>query len=117
MYDERVAPPWTEAVPSSLNARTQRKKVAHIAVIAIDSLSYPPATERIMCAGTMLMMTAAAAPAEREPEHSAASSPRNHVADTPNHAGTRQHTSLRLIFEPSALSVFLMTTEVICMPG
>ena len=77
-----------------------------------------------MCAGTMLMMSAAPAPAEREPEHSAVRKPRNHVADTPNHAGMRQQTSLREMngFPPfpagrSALSVRLMATAVICIPG
>ena len=89
----------------------------HIAVIAIDSLSYPPPTERIMCAGTIAMMIDAAAPAEREPEHSAASRPRNQVAETPNQAGIRQHTSFRLIGLPSAFSARLSATAVICMPG
>ena len=97
MYDERVALAVLPSRPEDVTRAPKERRSRTLQVIAIDSLSYPPATERIMCAGTMLMMTAAAAPAEREPEHSAASSPRNHVADTPNHAGTRQHTSLRLL--------------------
>jgi hypothetical protein len=36
---------------------------------------------------------------------------------TPNHAGTRQHTSFRLITVPKCGSAFQMATEVICMPG
>ena len=51
-----------------------------------------------MWAGTMLMMMAAAAPQEREPEHSDARRPRNHDAVTPNHAGIRQHTSLSVMY-------------------
>ena len=90
-----------------------------MAVSAMLSLSYPPPTERMMCAGTMAMIMHAAAPAVAEPEHSPVSRPRRMEAETPNHAGTKQHTSLRVIahLPPSALSAFQMATEVICMPG
>lgn len=51
--------------------------------------------------------------------HSPARRPRKRVALEPNQAGTKQQTSLRDIFQapPIHLSVFQITTEVICMPG
>ena len=56
--------------------------------MAMLSLSYPPPTDRMMCAGMMLMMPAAAAPTLQELAHSEANKPTNTVADTPNQAGT-----------------------------
>ena len=89
-----------------------------MAVSAIDSLSYPPPTERIRCAGTIDMIPAATAPDAYEFEHSAVSSPRKHVAETPNHAGTKTHTSFSdMPFFIVAFMAFQMATEVICMPG
>ena len=91
----------------------------HIAVIAIDSLSYPPPTERMRCAGTTAMMAAESPPTAFEPVHSLARRPRKTVAETPNHAGTNTHTSFSDIWnflsnEPSTCQIH---TEVICMPG
>ena len=63
------------------------------------------------------MMSAAPAPALSDPEHSDVRSERKKVAVTPNQTGTMQHTSLREMGLPSALSTRLMTTEVICIPG
>eukprot|EP00967_Tisochrysis_lutea_P110786 scaffold173633_cov27-Tisochrysis_lutea.AAC.4 len=89
-----------------------------MAVSAMLSLSKPPATERMMCAGMTAMMAAAATPALHVPVHSAVRAPSASVALTPNQAGTRQQTSLR---ESGARmksgSSFQMATEVICMPG
>ena len=62
-YEPTVAAP-SLARGSCRSERAQQKKVAHIAVSAIDSLSYPPPTERIRWAGTVDMISAAAAPAE-----------------------------------------------------
>ena len=52
-----------------------------------------------------------------EKVHSYVSSARKRVADTPNHAGTKQQTSLSDISMPTALSAFQMQTLVICIPG
>ena len=60
---------------------------------------------------------------ERQVTHARQLVPRKHVADTPNHAGTKTHTSLSDMpflstHEPlSAFIAFQIHTEVICMPG
>mmetsp|Transcript_547 Transcript_547/g.1617 ORF Transcript_547/g.1617 Transcript_547/m.1617 type:complete len:216 (-) Transcript_547:541-1188(-) len=97
----------------------QRKKTRQMEVTAMDSLSYPPATERIMCAGIMAMINAAKTPAVAEPAHSAVSAPRAAVAVTPNHAGTKTQTSLSDMLRPSSLelSTRWIATAVSCMPG
>ena len=91
-----------------------------MAVSAMDSLSYPPPTERIRCAGTIAITAAAKMPAFAELAASAAISPSNRVALTPNQHGTKQQTSFRLILSdatPVALSSRQIATDVICMPG
>ena len=116
--ESRVARP-SVAVGSLRSARTQQKKVADMQVSAIDSLSYPPPTERIRCAGTIDMIPAATTPEAYEPEHSLVSRPRKHVADTPNHAGTKQHTSLSdMDVSPTVRRIARqIATETICIPG
>ena len=94
--ESRVASPLVFC-GSGRSARHQQKNVQHIAVSAIDSLSYPPPTERMMCAGRIAMISAAAAPETYDCVHSPVRSPRKTVAEMPNHAGTKQQTSLRLI--------------------
>ena len=64
------------------------------AVIAIDSLSKPPATERIRWAGRIAISPAAATPALALPDTSAASAPVKRAATAPKPAGMRTHTSL-----------------------
>ena len=50
--------------------------------------------------------------------HSLVRSPRKTEADTPNQAGTKQHTSLSVMgFGASTLSAFQIATDVICIPG
>ena len=63
-------------------------------VIAIDSLSKPPATERIRWAGRIAISPAAATPALALPDTSAASAPVKRAATAPKPAGMRTHTSL-----------------------
>eukprot|EP00962_Isochrysis_galbana_P011413 scaffold3199_cov113-Isochrysis_galbana.AAC.2 len=66
----------------------------------------------------MAMIAAEATPALHVPVHSAVKAPSAIVAETPNHAGTKQHTSLS---ESGAFITYgskrQMATDVICMPG
>ena len=88
-----------------------------MAVTANDSLSYPPATERMVCAGTMDITNAATTAAVPLPLHSLVNNAVKNVATAPNHAGKNTHTSFRDIFTPIALSVLHRNTAVICIPG
>ena len=58
----------------------------------------PPPTERMMCAGMMAMMAAAATPPLQVPLHSAVSAPRATVAEQPNlrKGGHAAHRAQRL---------------------
>ena len=97
-----------------------------MAVMATDSLSYPPPMERIRCDGMTDMTREDAAAARQEPDTSCASRPSTTVAMEPNHAGTNTHTSfsfMRMCVRPrycphsGDLSTFQMATLVNCMPG
>ena len=82
-------------------------------------MSYPPPTERMVCAGMMLMTNAATTADVPLPLHSAVRNATRSVATAPNHAGKKTQTSFRLIrYEsPSALRARQMLTAVTCMPG
>ena len=109
MFKTKVYPPhaatmYTYATPASApihqlfsfrNARHQTKKVRHMAVTASDSLSYPPATDRMVCAGTMDMTSAAMTAELADPEHSAVRNATSTVATAPNHAGKNTQTSFK----------------------
>merc|ERR1719163_1688555 len=77
--------------------RHQSQKVKQKADTATDSLSKPPATERMMCAGMIAMTKPAATAAPELPEVSYVSRARRIVATPPSHDGTRQHTLFRLV--------------------
>jgi hypothetical protein len=100
-------------------ARHHTKNVNTMAVTAKDSLSYPPATLRMVCAGTIDMTNDATTAAFLSPLHSAVSRPVNRVATAPNHAGKKTHTSLRDMATESPIrpSVFQIVTAVTCIPG
>ena len=102
VYPPHAATMYTYASPArapihqlrSLRSdRHHTKKVRHIAVTARDSLSYPPATERIVCAGTTDMTSAAMTAELALPLHSAVRKATSMVATAPNHAGKKTQTS------------------------
>ena len=84
-----------------------------------DSLSNPPALDRMVCAGTMAMTSAAMTAEVALPLHSAVRKATRQVATPPNQAGKKTQTSLRLMRQPSpsAPSDFQIATAVTCMPG
>jgi len=67
------------------------------AVRATASLSNPPATDLMMCAGMMLITAADTRPTVLLSDSSAESRKTKKVAEAPNHAGTKQQTSFKLI--------------------
>jgi hypothetical protein len=100
--------------------RIHQKNVATIAVTATDSLSKPPATLRMMCAGRIAMMNAVTANAVALCFPTAASfamSAVNSVAMTEKPAGMNTHTSFRLTSKPNALSARKIPAAVNCIPG
>ena len=92
-----------------------------MAVTAMASLSYPPATERMRCAGRTAMTptpTANAVALCRGAAASRAIRPVNTHASTEKAAGVNTHTSLRVTSEkPAARSARKIPAEVNCMPG
>ena len=100
--------------------RIHQKNVATIAVTATDSLSYPPATLRMMCAGRIAMIAAVIANAVALCFPTAASramSAVNSVAMTAKPAGMNTQTSFRLTSKPIALSARKIPAAVNCIPG
>ena len=89
-----------------------------MAEMAIDSLSKPPATERIRWAGSMAMKKVAAVAASAEPVHSHESRPVKMVATAPKPAGMKTHTSCSEMSTPAySVSARCSPHAVNCSPG
>ena len=88
-----------------------------MAEMAIDSLSKPPATERIRCAGRIDMKKVVAAAAVAEPDASQHRRPVKAVATAPKPAGMKTHTSLSDTSKRYLLMKVWSPHAVSCRPG